>query len=248
MKASALLLSVLAGSLVVACGSTVSLEDLACPCATGFVCCDKECVAEGSCGGAKLVVDGSDDAGGGVPGFTPAGSETSPSGGSGFGYATDGGAGGQSANHSQPIVTSGGGGSSSTDGTASGGTVDGGTGGPPSSAYCYYASDAGSDRYDCVYENDTPQATSFGCGCAGTQGNTATAAQTDLNCMSGGGTIVAVCPSAGLVGCCTSSYGSWGGLPPYTTGTAVACSYGVDDHYELSCVANGGTWSTTAPR
>ena len=114
------------------------------------------------------------------------------------------------------------------------------------SAYCYYASDAGG--YDCSYENDTPNSTHFECGCTGTQGSAATAAQTTLDCMSGGGSIVTVCPSKGLVGCCTSSYGDFAGLPPYPDGSTVACSYGADMQDELHCVAYGGSWSTTAPR
>jgi len=235
MKASAILLSgslvVAAASVVVACGSTVSLEDLACPCATGFVCCDKVCVAEGSCGGDKLTVVGAGDGTSGGPT-------------SGFGYA-DSGAGGFTVNSATVSSSA----SASVSSVVIGGsTSSASTGGTAGSSFCYYTSDAGYDRYNCSYENGMPESMSFACGCAGSLGSAAAAAQTDLSCMSGGGSIVAVCPSAGLVGCCTSSYGSFAGLGPYPDGYTVACSYGVDDHYELSCTGAGGTWSTTAPR
>src|SRR6202041_511353 len=58
-----------------------SLEDLACPCSSGFVCCEKVCVAEGSCGGDKLTVPGPDAAGSSMPApsSTSSGATTSPS-------------------------------------------------------------------------------------------------------------------------------------------------------------------------
>jgi hypothetical protein len=125
--------------------------------------------------------------------------------------------------------------------TTDGGTTESADGGTSTSSYCHYATDAGND---CSYETSNPDTTTFPCGCTGSQGSVSQAAQTELNCMAGGGSIVAVCPSEGLVGCCTSSYG---GFPGYPDGNTVACSYGEGSQYKLQCLAQGGTWSTTAP-
>jgi hypothetical protein len=186
MKPRGLLVSIGASSLLVACGRLAPLQDLPCPCDTGFICCNNVCVAGASCSTANGFGDG--DAG-------------APNG--------DG----------------------PNDAEASHGTNE--------SAYCYYPSnDDDSDAgYDCLYANgdNGGDGLDFTCGCTGTFGNVAAAAQTELDCMASGGSIVTVCPSQGLVGCCT------------TGDYAVGCSYGADMQYELHCLANGGTWSKAAP-
>ncbi|MGO8993802.1 MAG: kelch repeat-containing protein [Polyangiaceae bacterium] len=148
MRASAVLLSLLAGSLALACGSTVSLEDLACPCASGFVCCEQVCVAEGSCGDGKLSVAGSDDAASDLPGVDPGGTETSSRGGpKGFSSA-DGGTGRQSTSmvSSGPLSTSTNASSSSTYRASTySGTDDGGTGRDSSRDARPSSADAGVD-------------------------------------------------------------------------------------------------------
>jgi hypothetical protein len=220
MKRRSFLPSMVLASVVAACGAVVPTQDLPCPCDPGFVCCDRVCKAEGSCVDTTLG-----------PGCEQ-GSDGSSC-GSDTGFASpDGGTGeedGSSASRAEAGVD-----------------ADVAEGGASTNAYCYYASHPGGDN--CSYENGMPESMSFECGCMGTQGNAATAAQTELDCMSGGGSIVPVCPSENLVGCCTSSYGDFAGLSPYPEGNTVACSYGADMQYELHCEAFGGTWSSIAPK
>jgi hypothetical protein len=48
MKPTAVPLFALCAALVIACGSTVPIDDLPCPCASGFACCNNVCLAEGA--------------------------------------------------------------------------------------------------------------------------------------------------------------------------------------------------------
>jgi len=273
------LLLAMAGGLT-ACGSTVSIEDLGCPCASGFVCCDKVCVAEGACGAAKgevvFLADGGGDAANGADSVgEPANGDTvfsgsdsssaGPTGGthnSGAGGTASFSSAGDScfllngccgtlpfsqAQSCGAVVTRGSAGMCASlftqlegEGYCNGGTGSHDAGvdsGDHETSFCVYP--APYTQYPCSYDDASPVP---GCTCSGVEnGNAANAAQSQLDCMSAGGTVVSACPTSGLVGCCSMSLGAGFSL------MTVACSYGTDDHDELSCVASSGTWSTTAP-
>ncbi len=56
-------------------------------------------------------------------------------------------------------------------------------------------------------------------------------------CTSSGGTVVSSCPTANLVGCCTTTAASY---------TDEACYYGsgTASTYESACTSASGTWAT----
>jgi hypothetical protein len=257
MKLPSVLLSLLAGSVIVACGSIAPLEDLPCPCVSGYVCCDKVCVEGDTCAAEATYGTAGCDAGESMcsstsPGVSTGSGGTSPSNGSGSGvsvfYGPDSGTTGFDDGACAGSCDDGGSGFSDdaggSDSDAWGGTDDGGSGsGVPESAYCVWPSSSSNYDYDCAYESESTVGF-FGCGCSGTSGSMSAAAQTELDCMSNGGSIVTVCPSENLIGCCTTFGGDPGSGDP---GSTVACSYAPDMQYQLNCVAQGGTWSTTPP-
>ncbi len=225
MKPLGLLFAAFACLLLGACGSIRALEDLPCPCDTGYVCCDQVCKAEGSC----VAATGSDCDADGVS-----------CGGRGDSVFSGG-------TSSQGSPTAGDTTTSTIAGSADAGFTasevvppDAGTGaGASDSVYCSYASDPDAGAYVCSYNSECC-ISFFGCGCSGTaQGSPSRLANTELLCMSNGGSIVPTCPAVDLVGCCATPWGD---------GRDIACSYGAPMQDELSCVAAGGTWSVTAPR
>jgi len=112
--------------------------------------------------------------------------------------------------------------------------------------YCTFTSDAGA-----------PTCSAF----APWSTNAAETAQAQLNCMAVHGSSISICPSAGLVGCCSTPLcmplpGGGGGscafFGPDQPGENVVCNYvedaGAAHVQDLECVAAGGTWTTTVPQ
>jgi hypothetical protein len=136
----------------------------------------------------------------------------------------------------------------SSDGKRSDTPMDGGS--PSTSTlvftYCTYTSDAG-----------TPTCS----GLAPWDASAAESAQAQLNCMTVHGSMVSLCPSDRLVGCCSTEL-----CPPAPPGqneacffsgseqpgVNVSCNYdedaGTAHVQDLKCVAGGGTWTTTVPQ
>jgi len=126
--------------------------------------------------------------------------------------------------------------------------ADGGS--APTSAleytYCSYTSDAGAPTCS-AFAPWTPSA--------------AETAQAQLNCMAVQGSTISLCPSAGLVGCCSIPL-----CPPQAPGVLGSCEFTGQDQpgenvlcsYEedagtahvndLKCLAAGGAWTTTVPQ
>jgi hypothetical protein len=132
------------------------------------------------------------------------------------------------------------------DAHGSGFTTDGGSVMTLVYTYCSYTSDAGA-----------PACSAY----APWSANAAEVAQAELNCMTAHGSMVGVCPSTRLVGCCSTPLCK---PPPpgeseacaFTEneqpGMNVVCSYDEDaatTHVQdLECVASGGAWTTTVPQ
>jgi hypothetical protein len=273
-------LLVVACALIGACGEIHPIGDLPCPCATGYVCCDQVCKAEGSCAvgndcdregslvvscGDSVIPPGGSDASVDAGFVDPEDCENDCSDPAIFGCNVDQDTAdaecmtlcASSPNAKQlaclaaspctKLVSALANGTSicGITGTTvvqpdggSDDTTDAGTGG---SVYCSYTSNIEAGAYACTYDD----ANFFGCGCAGTIGaSAAVLAQAQLTCMSNGGAIVPTCPSANLVGCCTTP----GDPGEDGTGFDVACSYGAPMQDELSCTAASGTWSSAAPQ
>jgi hypothetical protein len=112
--------------------------------------------------------------------------------------------------------------------------------------YCSYTSDAGAPTcYGLAPWTPSP----------------AESAQAQLNCMTEHGSIVSLCPSDRLVGCCSTQVcpppppgqsEDCGGSGQEQPGVNVRCSYdedaGTTHVQDLECVAAGGTWTTTPPQ
>jgi len=152
-------------------------------------------------------------------------------------------------NSSIELGTNDGGGAGEThDGKSSDAAIDGGSASTATLefTYCGFTSDAGA-----------PTCSGF----APWDASAAESAQAQLNCMTVHGSIVSLCPSDGLVGCCSiqvcpplppgkSGFCEYSGqeLP----GVNVLCTYdedaGTAHVQDLECVANRGTWTTTVPQ
>jgi hypothetical protein len=112
--------------------------------------------------------------------------------------------------------------------------------------YCSYTSDAGA-----------PTCSGF----APWQTSPSETAQAQLNCMAEHGSVIGLCPTENLVGCCSIDL-----CPPAPPGEGSGCSYDGTDQpgvnvtcnydedagathvADLKCVAAGGTWTTTVPQ